>query len=143
MNARILVIDDDPILAGLLNLTLELEGFEVVVASDGAAGLKEVTSQPFDLVLLDLIMPRIDGIKFLRLLAESGAPRPPVIIVSSAIDENLTEHHRALGVVDIARKPVEPAELVKRAKRALAASRGSDPAPRSASAALNQGGLQG
>ncbi|MEM8725671.1 MAG: response regulator [Pseudomonadota bacterium] len=120
MSARILVIDDDPILAGLLQLTLELEGYEVSVASDGDAGMKMVTTERFDLILLDLVMPKIDGIKFLRLLAESGAHRPPVMIVSSAIEENLTDQYRALGVVDIARKPVEPAELVKRARRALA-----------------------
>ncbi len=135
MAARILVIDDDPILAGLLQLTLQLEGYDVDVASDGDAGLKQVKAARFDLILLDLVMPKIDGIKFLRLLAESGAHRPPVMIVSSATEEKLTEQHRALGVVDIARKPVEPAELVKRAARALAG--GS--APVSAEPAAEQG----
>ncbi len=123
MAARILVVDDDPILAGLLQMTLQLEGYDVAVASDGDVGLKLVTSERFDLVMLDLVMPKIDGLKFLRLLAESGADRPPVMIVSSAMEEKMTDNLRALGVVDIARKPVEPAELVTRAKRAL--SRGS------------------
>lgn len=123
MAARILVVDDDPILAGLLQMTLQLEGYDVAVASDGDVGLKLVTSERFDLVMLDLVMPKIDGLKFLRLLAESGADRPPVMIVSSAMEEKMTDNLRTLGVVDIARKPVEPAELVTRAKRAL--SRGS------------------
>ncbi len=135
MAARILVIDDDPILAGLLQLTLQLEGYEVDVASDGDAGLKQVKATRFDLILLDLVMPKIDGIKFLRLLAESDAHRPPVMIVSSATEEKLTEQHLALGVVDIARKPVEPAELVKRAARALAGGT----APVSAGTAAEQG----
>ena len=119
MAARILVVDDDQILAGLLRLTLELEGFAVSTEYDGDAGLKRVMAERFDLVLLDLVMPKLDGIKFLRLLAECGAERPPVMIVSSAIDEGLTDQHRALGVYDIARKPVEPAELVKRVKAIL------------------------
>lgn len=120
MTARILIIDDDVILAGLLQLTLELEGFEVDTAADGDEGLALVRQKPFDLILLDLVMPRMDGIKFLRLLNEGNAKRPPVMIVSSATGTELTEQHRAMGVVDIARKPVEPAMLVKRARAALA-----------------------
>ncbi len=120
MSAHILVIDDDPILAGLLQLTLELEGYDVTVANDGAAGLEQTKSTKFDIILLDLVMPKVDGIKFLRLLAKGGFSRPPVMIVSSAIEEKLTDQHRALGVVDIARKPIEPAELVQRTKRAIA-----------------------
>ena len=118
---RILIIDDDVILAGLLQLTLELEGFEVETAADGDEGLSMVKARHFDLIMLDLVMPRMDGIKFLRLLNESGAHRPQVMIVSSATGTELTDQHRALGVVDIARKPVEPAELVVRAKKAIAA----------------------
>ena len=120
MATRILIIDDDVILAGLLQLTLELEGFEVDTAADGDEGLALVRQKQFDLILLDLVMPRMDGIKFLRLLNESDAKRPPVMIVSSATGSELTEQHRAMGVVDIARKPVEPANLVERAKAALA-----------------------
>ena len=114
------IIDDDVILAGLLQLTLELEGFEVDTAPDGDEGLALVRQKPFDLILLDLVMPKMDGIKFLRLLNESEAKRPPIMIVSSATGTELTEQHRAMGVVDIARKPVEPAMLVERAKAALA-----------------------
>ena len=123
MSERILIVDDDPILAGLLQLTLELDGYEVAVANDGAAGLEQIAQQRFDLVVLDLVMPKVDGIRFLRLLAETGAKRPPVMIVSSAINEELPEQYRALGVVDHARKPVEPAELVERAKRAIATNK--------------------
>lgn len=135
MSAHILVIDDDPILAGLLQLTLELEGYDVTVANDGAAGLEHTKSTKFDVILLDLVMPKVDGIKFLRLLAEEGSARPPVMIVSSAIEEKLTDQHRALGVVDIARKPIEPAELVLRTKRAIA----KGPSPAAAPTPAEQG----
>ena len=56
--AHILVVDDDPILAGFLQLTLELEGYRVAVANDGAVGLDKVARARFDLVLLDLVMPK-------------------------------------------------------------------------------------
>ena len=121
MTQRILIIDDDVILAGLLQLTLELEGFEVETAADGDEGLALVRKRGFDLILLDLVMPKMDGIKFLRLLNEGDMKRPPVMIVSSATGTELTEQHRAMGVVDIARKPVEPDALVARVKGALAA----------------------
>ena len=116
---RVLVIDDDMILANLLKLTLELDGFDVVVAHDGGAGLTKLREQRFDLVILDLVMPNVDGVRFLRMLAETDAPRPRVMVLSSAIEEGVTEAWRALGVVDVARKPVEPGELVERARRAL------------------------
>lgn len=119
--ARILIIDDDEILSGLLQLTLELEGHRVRQAIDGDVGLECMVAERFDLILLDLVMPRMDGIKFLRLLNERGLHRPPVLIVSSAATGALTEQHRALGVVDILRKPVEPAELVGRITVALGA----------------------
>lgn len=121
MTQRILIIDDDVILSGLLQLTLEVEGFDVETAGDGDEGLTMVKSRHFDLILLDLVMPQMDGIKFLRLLNESGVDRPPIMIVSSATGTEITDQHQALGVVDIARKPVEPAELIVRAKKALIA----------------------
>lgn len=122
MTGRILLIDDDPILAGLLQLTLQLEGYEVIIAPDGAEGLARITAERFDIILLDLVMPNVDGMKFLRIVAERGLYHPPVIIVSSAIEEKLTPAFSDLGVVDIARKPVEPAALVRRVKRVLGAA---------------------
>lgn len=116
---RILVVDDDTILANLLKLTLELDGFEVAVAHDGGAGLAKLKEEDFDLVILDLVMPNMDGVRFLRMLAETDAPRPRVMVLSSAIEEGVTDAWRALGVVDVARKPVEPTELVRRARQAL------------------------
>lgn len=117
--ARILIIDDDEILSALLKLTLEVEGYEVACAEDGDTGFARLQRERFDLVILDLVMPRMDGIKFLRVLGDSDVARVPVLIVSSAASGPPTEQHRALGVVDIARKPVEPAELVRRVARAL------------------------
>lgn len=116
----ILIIDDDKVLSGLLQMTLELEGYRVATAEDGDVGLQALKAQNYDLVILDLVMPRIDGIKFLRLLHDSGAARPPIVVLSSALGADGAEQFRALGVVDAVRKPVEPDRLIAIVATALA-----------------------
>ena len=117
---RVLIVDDDVILANLLKLTLELEGFLVEVAHDGQAGLAMLGEAEFGLVVLDLVMPNVDGVRFLRLLDKQAGPRPRIMVLSSAIEGELTDAWRALGVVDLLRKPIAPSELVGRAQRILA-----------------------
>ena len=116
---KILIIDDDEVLSGLLQLTLELEGHHVETAPDGSRGLRMATSSHFDLIILDLVMPQVDGIRFLRLLKDRGAAAPPIVILSSAIESEGAGQFSELGVVDAARKPVEPARLVAIVERAL------------------------
>ena len=115
----ILIVDDDTILSGLLQLTLELEGYTVQTAPDGAAALEMIAANSFDLIILDIVMPRMDGIKFLRVINDRGVKKPPIIVISSKADNELTDQYRALGVVGIARKPIEPAQLVVRVAEAL------------------------
>lgn len=125
LQPKILIVDDDTILSGLLQLTLELEGYDVETAPDGAEALTVLGDRDFDLIILDIVMPKMDGIKFLRVFHDrsvaAGKAQPPILVISSAVDGTLTEQHRALGVVGIARKPIEPAALVKRVGEALAA----------------------
>lgn len=63
--ARILVVDDEPMFRDYLNRVLEREGHAVIEASDGAQGLRRLDDQSVDLVLLDIVMPNMDGIEFL------------------------------------------------------------------------------
>ncbi len=121
---HILIVDDDTILSGLLQLTLELEGYDASTAPDGDAGLAMLRQGTFDLVVLDLVMPKMDGIKFLRVLNEGAERRPPVIVISSTAGNTLSDEFRALGVVAIARKPVEPGWLVAQVAAALASGDG-------------------
>lgn len=120
--ARILIIDDDDLLSEMLKLTLELEGFDAHTAPHGLAGMEQLRARPFDLIILDLVMPTMDGVKFLRVLNDSDLPRPPILIISASADNVLDDAHRALGVVGVSRKPLEPARLVANVKAALAAA---------------------
>lgn len=117
---QILIVDDDELLSEMLRLTLELEGFGVATALNGAEGLDLVRSRRFDLIILDLVMPRMDGIKFLRIMHDTIEARPPVLIISASVGDQLGDQHRAMGVVGVARKPLDPAALVARVRAALA-----------------------
>lgn len=119
MAQKILIVDDDTILSGLLQLTLELEGYQVETADNGAEALERLRQHSFDLIVLDIVMPRMDGVKFLRIFNESDLPRPPILVISSKVDGELSDQHRALGVVGMARKPVAPAVLVEHVREAL------------------------
>ncbi|MDG5752051.1 response regulator [Qipengyuania sp. XHP0211] len=116
---HILIVDDDEILASLLQITLEVEGYEVSTAPDGEAALARLAEGGIDLVVLDLVMPKMDGVRFLRVLNEQGEARPPVIVISSTAGNTVSDEFRALGVVAIARKPVEPRWLVENIAEAL------------------------
>ena len=116
--ARILLIDDDELLRELLQLRLELEGFEVSTAADGEEGVRRLREEAHDLVVLDLMMPIMDGLLFLRSLSGGGAP--PVIVASAAAHG---EHEAALlgfgAVRAVLRKPVDPGLLVERIRDIL------------------------
>ncbi|MDB5291004.1 MAG: OmpR, partial [Phycisphaerales bacterium] len=116
----ILVIDDQKDLADLVRRSLEQEGFDVILAMDGASGLKIATSHRPDLVVLDLSMPDIDGLEVCQRL--KGDPRHvgiPILVLSaraSAADRILGLE---LGADDYLVKPFVPRELVARVKALL------------------------
>lgn len=116
---RVLIIDDDKVLQDLLALYLKVEGFKVLKAADGRDGLQRLRDERVDLVLLDLMMPAMDGMAFVRALKETESP-PRVLVLSAAgfglIDRDL----RAAGVRGVVRKPVAPADLVRHVRDALA-----------------------
>jgi CheY-like chemotaxis protein len=116
---RILVVDDDRTTLRMLRLQLEAAGHEVETAGDGAAGLAKLNRSRFDVVLLDVWMPGMDGLEVLSRLR--GAPSRPRVIVMTADDapETLLKavREQAFGYVT---KPVEPAELSDTIASALA-----------------------
>ena len=99
--ARILVIDDELILRQLFERVLRSEGHEVVVAANGREGLVMMNPQPPDLILLDLVMPVMDGMSFLRSMRRRAEWKDiPVIVVSGVIDRHQVLSVKELGVVD-------------------------------------------
>jgi two-component system response regulator MtrA len=117
MNARILVVDDDTAISEMIGIVLRAEGYEPSFAGDGAAALESFRATNPDLVLLDLMLPGIDGIEVCeRIRAESGVP----IIMLTAKGET-TDVVRGLesGADDYVVKPFDPKELVARIRTRL------------------------
>ncbi|SDQ09332.1 response regulator transcription factor [Virgibacillus salinus] len=115
---RILIIEDDKSIAELEQDYLEIEGFEVVIASDGETGLEAVSRQHFNLILLDLMLPNISGFELCKKIRiNSNIP----ILMVTAKDEDIDKvRGLGLGADDYIVKPFSPSELVARVKAHLA-----------------------
>jgi len=122
---RILVIEDEPRILGFLKVGLEAEGFTVDGADDGVSGLALALREPYELVVLDLQLPRLDG---LRLLDELHRTRPelPVLILSARNDLPTKLRSFHLGANDYLSKPFSFDELVARVRVQLRHSAGGD-----------------
>ncbi|MEQ1494352.1 MAG: response regulator [Novosphingobium sp.] len=115
MNQKILLIDDDDLLCEVLADFLEMSGYGVIRAADGREGLARLDDgAPFDLVLLDLLMPEMDGLRFLGVLSESGRAVPPVLVLSASATASVVEALDFPSVAGIVRKPVQPAALLEK-----------------------------
>jgi len=112
---RILVIEDEPRIRAFLARGLEAEGFTVVGAQDGQEGLRLTRELRFDLVLLDLLLPRLDGLSVLKQL-ELAHPELPVMIVSARADVPTKLRGFGLGARDYLTKPFSFDELLARVR---------------------------
>lgn len=123
MKARILIAEDDQAILKLLETNLQVAGYEVVCAQDGQAALDAANQQPFDLALLDIMMPEMDGFELLPLLREKDIP---VIFVSAKADVVSRVQGLRLGAEDYLVKPFDILELLVRMEKVLARNK---PAP--------------
>jgi DNA-binding response OmpR family regulator len=122
---RLLVIEDDPaILTGLVDL-LEREGFEVLTARDGAAGLKSGLKEEIDLIVLDVLLPKLDGFEVCRRLRADNVTIP-ILMLTAKTQETDKVMGLERGADDYVTKPFGVAELVARVKALLRRSAGSD-----------------
>jgi signal transduction histidine kinase len=118
--ARALVVDDDVVSARIVSKFLERAGHEVVVRADGRAGLEEALTNPPDLIILDIMMPYLDGLEVCRALRVVDETREvPVIFVSARGELRDRVHGLDQGAVDYLVKPFAPEDLLARVRAAL------------------------
>jgi two-component system, OmpR family, response regulator MtrA len=127
MDERILLVEDDPSIREIAKLGLTNAGFHVTTAADGREGLLHFHQTPFDLVVLDVMLPVLDGYEVCRQIrAES---RVPVIMLSAKSDTVDVVVGLELGADDYVTKPFEMAELVARARAAVRRATAGDDEP--------------
>ena len=132
---RILLVDDDPHLREMLGYALRKEGYEVHEAGDGAAALRSFAEQPVDLVVLDIMMPELDGLQVCRELRRRS--RVPIVFLSSKAEELDRVLGLELGGDDYVTKPFSPRELISRVRAVLRRSQ-APPLPPSEAAAASE-----
>ncbi|MCI8333052.1 MAG: response regulator transcription factor [Lachnospiraceae bacterium] len=115
--SRILIIEDEEAIADLEKDYLELSGFQVDIATDGRIGLERALSDDFELVILDLMLPGVDGFEICRQVRETK--NTPIIMVSAKKDDIDKIRGLGLGADDYMTKPFSPSELVARVKAHL------------------------
>jgi two-component system KDP operon response regulator KdpE len=113
----ILVVDDEPRMIRFIRMNLELEGYRVIEAGNGVEALDQVRKHVPDLVVMDVMMPKMDGFETLRLLREISTV--PVILLTVKSDEEDRIHGLELGADDYITKPFSPRELVSRVNAVL------------------------
>ena len=115
---RILIIEDEESIAELEKDYLELSGFEVEIENDGAEGLKKALGEEFDLFILDLMLPGVDGFEICRKVRE--VKNTPIIMVSAKKEDIDKIRGLGLGADDYITKPFSPSEMVALVKAHLA-----------------------
>jgi DNA-binding response OmpR family regulator len=117
MPKTILVVDDEARLVSVVEAYLQQEGYRVVTASDGRAALFLARQEKPDLIILDIMMPEIDGLEFMRLHRKERDT--PIILLTAKVDEDDKVIGLELGADDYVTKPFRPRELVARVRAVL------------------------
>ena len=112
MKHKILVADDEKHLLRLLQISLGLDGYDVVMVSDGQEALSRIRQEMPDLIILDIMMPHLDGLAAVRQLKEDAATATiPVILLTARAQDSDLEIARKMGVAHYMTKPFDPTEL--------------------------------
>ncbi len=122
--ARVMAVDDDPVIRGLLEVNLEMEGHDVVTAVDGQDALDKVRAAAPDLILLDVMMPNVNGWQVAdQLKADPSLRHIPVVFLSARAMEADVRKGTELGVDSYVTKPFDPIDLMELVSRLLETSR--------------------
>jgi two-component system, OmpR family, alkaline phosphatase synthesis response regulator PhoP len=133
MPRKILIVDDDPDIRDALEVLLEAEGYEVITAFDGEDGLAKIKEDNPDLVILDLLMPKLDGYAMYKTLQEPDwADRKDIpIVVLTSVSENVSQRRYELEtgarmkVDEYLEKPIDPDDVLESVQKLLAKSSSS------------------
>jgi two-component system alkaline phosphatase synthesis response regulator PhoP len=121
MEKKILVIEDDPATSRLVDYSLRHEGYQVITASNGLEGVRKALSESPDLVILDVMLPGMDGFEIChRLRSEPTTAHLPILMFSAKAQEIDKETGIKVGADDYLTKPAAPAEIVSRVEKLLA-----------------------
>ena len=116
----VLVVEDDPVILRLLEVNFELEGFGVVLAHDGAEGIEAARAEKPDIIVSDIMMPKVSGIELVQALkADAATAGIPIILLSAKAQTNDLKSGMDAGADDYVTKPFEPLDLVDRVNALL------------------------
>lgn len=117
---KILVVDDEPDVASLLTLMLKSQGYAVVTASDGQEALEKARGEAPDLILLDVMLPRMDGYKVARMLKfDENYSHIPIIMLTAKIQDRDKQTGLEMGANDYLTKPFDTTVLLNKIKDIL------------------------
>jgi two-component system alkaline phosphatase synthesis response regulator PhoP len=126
MAKKILVIEDDPATSRLVDYSLRHEGYEVIRAFNGLEGLRKAKDESPDLVILDVMLPGLDGFEICHRLREDAATAPlPILMLSAKAQEIDKNTGLKVGADDYLSKPAAPADIVSRVGRLLSREKGA------------------
>jgi len=117
---RILVVDDEPDVVSLLTLMLKSQGYDVIAATDGQSGLEKARTETPDLILLDIMLPRLDGYKVARMLKyDEKYSHIPIIMLTAKVQEKDREMGMETGADEYMTKPFDTGTLLAKVKAIL------------------------
>ena len=120
MSATILVVDDDPVILQLLQVNFEMEGFNVITAADGQQGVERTRTDRPDVVVSDVMMPRMTGIELVaELKGDPDTADIPILLLTAKAQQADIGAGMDAGADDYVTKPFEPLDLVDRVNRLL------------------------
>ena len=122
MSATILVVDDDPVILQLLQVNFEMEGFNVITAADGQQGVDRTRADRPDVVVSDVMMPKMSGIELVaQLKGDPDTSDIPILLLTAKAQQADIGAGMDAGADDYVTKPFEPLDLVDRVNRLLGA----------------------
>jgi DNA-binding response OmpR family regulator len=120
MKKKILIVDDEPQINRMLNIRMQANGYDTLSAFDGEQALEEARVNHPDLIILDVMMPKMDGFEVCRRLKQDTALKDiPVVMLSVKVDEGARDWAAVSGADDYLAKPFEAAELLEKIKKLL------------------------